>query len=111
MAGELAADPQRLRDASRFVSGKAHMMRERLEQLDDTIGKRLLADGWAGPAAVSFDGVWTDWRKGAETVIAALDESARNLIEAANAYEMQDASFRESVVRVGLNLPGIGGKP
>jgi hypothetical protein len=51
MADRMKVDPGRLREASRFVAGKAQAMRERLKQLDDTIGKRLLSEGWDGRAA------------------------------------------------------------
>ncbi len=55
------------------------------------MGKRLLAEGWDGTAARGYDGSWTDWKKGADTVLDVLDKSSVGLADAANGYEIQDA--------------------
>ncbi|MFJ4653918.1 WXG100 family type VII secretion target [Nocardia sp. NPDC088792] len=103
MGDHLRVDPERLREASRFVAGKAQLLRERLDKLDGTIGKRLLEEGWTGKAATGYDGSWTDWKKGADAMIAALDESATKLADAANTYVAQDDANRDTFT--GLNLP------
>lgn len=48
--------------------------------------------GGTGPAAVKYDGSWTEWKQGADAVIATLDESATKLAQAANLYEAQEQS-------------------
>lgn len=107
MSGELRVDPERLREASRFVSDQATAMRARLKQLDDTIGKRLLAEGWNGTAASAYQGSWTEWKHGADTVIAALEDSSTSLASAADGYVAQDNSFRDSITGSSLDLPEI----
>ncbi|WP_280275161.1 WXG100 family type VII secretion target [Nocardia wallacei] len=104
MSDLLRVDPVRLREAARFAADKAQAMRDRLGQLDDTIGKRLLAEGWDGTAAVKYDGSWTEWKQGAEAIIGALDESATKLVEAANLYEAQEQSNTAAVGQVRLNM-------
>ncbi|WP_280317630.1 WXG100 family type VII secretion target [Nocardia wallacei] len=104
MTNPFRVDPARLRDASRFVADKAQAMRDRLKQLDDMIGKRLLAEGWDGMAAVKYDGSWTEWKQGADAVIAALDASATKLAEAANLYEAQEQSNSAAIGQARLNM-------
>ena len=104
MAEQMRVDPAKLREASRFVADKAQAMRERLASLDDTVGKRLLAEGWTGSAAAGYDGSWTEWKKGAETVIEALDESSFKLADAANVYEVQETANRDGIQQSSLNL-------
>lgn len=104
MTTPFRVNPIRLREASRFVADKAQAMRDRLKQLDDTIGKRLLAEGWDGTAAVKYDGSWTEWKQGAEAIIAALDESATKLADAANLYEAQEQSNTAAIGQVRLNM-------
>ncbi|MDR7171776.1 WXG100 family type VII secretion target [Nocardia kruczakiae] len=104
MADQMRVDPARLREASRFVADKAQVMRERLKMLDDTAGKRLLAEGWTGSAASGYDGSWTEWRKGAEAVIEALDESSFKLADAANVYEAQENRNRGGIQQSSLNM-------
>lgn len=82
-------------------------MRTRLKQLDDTIGKRLLAEGWDGKAASAYEGSWTEWKRGADTILAALDDSSAALAGAANGYVAQDGSFRDSIAGSSLDLPGL----
>ncbi|MQY22287.1 WXG100 family type VII secretion target [Nocardia macrotermitis] len=107
MGGELRVDPNRLWEASRFVSDQAAAMRAQLKQLDDTIGKRLLAEGWDSKAASAYEGSWTEWKQGADTVIAALDDSSAALITAANGYVAQDVSFHDGIAGSSLDLPEI----
>ncbi|MFD4432057.1 WXG100 family type VII secretion target [Nocardia sp. NPDC058497] len=76
MSNELAVDVERLRDAARFAKDKAQTIRDELTRLDNTIGKELLVDGWQGKAASAYDESWLEWKAGAETVIAALEQSA-----------------------------------
>lgn len=106
MSGELRVEVDRLREASRFAAGKAQTIRDELKKLDDTIGKELLADGWQGKAANAYDESWVEWKHGADTIIAALEESAANLAEAANQYETRDATNRDAITGLqGLDLP------
>ncbi|WP_043737199.1 MULTISPECIES: WXG100 family type VII secretion target [Nocardia] len=106
MSGELQVEVDRLREAARFVSGKAQAIRDELKRLDDTIGKELLADGWQGKAASAYDESWVEWKHGAETVIAALEESATSLAEAANRYENRDTTTQQAITGLtGLDLP------
>ncbi|MGY2126396.1 WXG100 family type VII secretion target [Nocardia gipuzkoensis] len=105
MSGELQVEVDRLREASRFVSGKAQAIRDELKRLDDAIGKELLADGWQGKAASAYDESWVEWKHGAETVIAALEESATSLAEAANRYEIRDTTNQRAITGLtGLDL-------
>lgn len=104
LADQMRVDPAKLREASRFVADKAQAMRERLKTLDDTVGKRLLAEGWTGSAASGYDGSWTEWKKGAEAVIEALDESSFKLADAANVYEAQENRNRGGIQQSSLNM-------
>lgn len=104
LADQMRVDPAKLREASRFVTDKAQVMRERLKALDDTVGKRLLAEGWTGSAASGYDGSWTEWKKGAEAVIEALDESSFKLADAANVYEAQENRNRGGIQQSSLNM-------
>jgi WXG100 family type VII secretion target len=106
VSGELQVEVDRLRKASRFVSAKAQAIRDELTTLDNTIGKELLADGWQGKAASAYDESWVEWKHGADTIIAALEESAANLSEAANQYELRDTANRDAITGLqGLDLP------
>ncbi|WP_040694642.1 WXG100 family type VII secretion target [Nocardia vinacea] len=106
MSGELQVEVDRLREASRFVADKAQAIRDELTSLDNTIGKELLADDWRGKAASAYDESWVEWKQGADTVIAALEESAANLSEAANQYELRDIANRDAITGLqGLDLP------
>ncbi|WP_280510229.1 WXG100 family type VII secretion target [Nocardia farcinica] len=99
MFDELQVEVDRLREAARFVADKAQIIRERVTQLDTTIGKELLADGWQGKAASAYDESWVEWKQGADDIVAALDSSASNLLDAANRYEMWDAETRDAITR------------
>ncbi|WP_329405704.1 WXG100 family type VII secretion target [Nocardia vinacea] len=106
MSGELQVEVDRLRETARFTSGKAQAIRDELKKLDDTIGKELLADGWQGKAASAYDESWLEWKHGAETVIAALEESSANLAEAANQYQTRDTTNQDAITGLqGLDLP------
>ncbi|MFE9328192.1 WXG100 family type VII secretion target [Nocardia sp. NPDC052278] len=106
MSGELQVEVDRLREAARFTAGKAQTIRDELTKLDDMIGKELLVDGWKGKAANAYDESWVEWKHGAETVVAALEESAASLSEAAIQYELRDATNREAITGLqGLDLP------
>ncbi|MFI9410156.1 WXG100 family type VII secretion target [Nocardia gamkensis] len=106
MSQELLVEVARLRQAAQFAAGKAQAMREELATLDDTIGRELLADGWQGRAASAYDESWVEWKLGAETVIAALEESAASLAQAATRYEMRDMANRDALAGLaGLDLP------
>lgn len=104
MSDELEVDPSRLRDASRFTAEKAQIIRERLKQLDDTIGRELLADGWQGKAASAYDESWIEWKHGADEIVAALESSATNLADAANRYEFRDDANRDSITQFGRQV-------
>ncbi|OXR40501.1 hypothetical protein B7C42_07440 [Nocardia cerradoensis] len=104
MVDQMRVDPVKLREASRFVADKAQVMRERLKTLDDTVGKRLLAEGWTGSAASGYDGSWTEWKKGAAVVIEALDESSFKLADAANVYEAQENRNSGGIQQCSLNM-------
>ncbi|WP_040786018.1 WXG100 family type VII secretion target [Nocardia pneumoniae] len=101
MADELQVDVLRLREAARFVGDKAQVIRERVRELDRTIGAELLADGWQGKAASAYDESWVEWRDAAEEIVAALESSAVSLADAANRHEMQDAARRDAINGVG----------
>ncbi|MFQ6331611.1 WXG100 family type VII secretion target (plasmid) [Nocardia sp. CWNU-33] len=106
MSDDLHVEVDRLREASRFVADKAQSIRDELKKLDDTIGKELLADGWRGKAASAYDESWLEWKHGADTVIAALEESSANLAEAANQYETRDTTNRDAITGLQrLDLP------
>ncbi|MFI2477818.1 WXG100 family type VII secretion target [Nocardia xishanensis] len=107
MAGEeLRVDVDRMRAVSRFVADKARVIRDELARLDSTIGKELLADGWQGKAASAYDESWVEWKQGADTIVAALEESAAGLAEAAIQYEMQDEANSAAIGGLrGLDLP------
>ncbi|MBF6207268.1 MULTISPECIES: WXG100 family type VII secretion target [Nocardia] len=104
MAGELQVDVIRLREAARFIGDKAQVIRDRVRELDRTIGAELLADGWQGKAASAYDESWVEWRLGAEEIVAALESSAVSLADAANRYEMQDAARRDAINGVGRQV-------
>ncbi|MFD0359899.1 hypothetical protein ACFQZZ_00330 [Nocardia sp. GCM10030253] len=50
-----------------------------------------------------------EWKHGADTIIAALEESAANLAEAANQYETRDATNRDATSF--LRLPAADNRP
>lgn len=102
MSNELAVDVERLRDAARFTKDKAQTIRDELTRLDNTIGKELLVDGWQGKAASAYDESWLEWKAGAETVIAALEQSATSLADAAIQYELQDNATRDAITKVAV---------
>ncbi|MGQ4619752.1 WXG100 family type VII secretion target [Nocardia sp. R7R-8] len=106
MSEELHVEVARLREAARFAADKAQAIREELKTIDDTIGRELLADGWQGVAASAYDESWVEWKRGAGTVIDALEQSAASLAEAATRYEMRDAANRDAITGLrGLDLP------
>jgi WXG100 family type VII secretion target len=106
VSDELRVEVDRLREASRFAADKAQAIRDELTKLDDTIGKELLADGWQGKAASAYDESWVEWKAGADTIIAALEESASSLADAATQYEMRDTTNRDAITGLsGLDLP------
>ncbi|WP_405160795.1 WXG100 family type VII secretion target [Nocardia sp. NBC_01499] len=106
MSGELRVKVDRLREAAQFAADRASTIRAELTKLDDTIGKNLLVDGWQGRAASAYDESWVEWKHGAETIIAALEESSVNLAEAANRYESRDSTNRDVITGLrGLDLP------
>lgn len=101
MSDELRVEPERLREASRFVGDKAQIIRDRVRQLDATIGKELLADGWQGKAASAYDESWLEWKAAADVIVAALEDSSATLVASANAYELQDSSNSDAVTQAG----------
>ncbi|WP_040866976.1 WXG100 family type VII secretion target [Nocardia exalbida] len=100
MSDELQVEVDRLRDASRFIADKAQVIRDRITQLDNTIGKELLADGWRGRAASAYDESWVEWKRGADDIVAALETSATNLADAANRYEQRDTTNRDAITQL-----------
>ncbi|PXX60388.1 WXG100 family type VII secretion target [Nocardia tenerifensis] len=101
MSDELQVEVARLRDAARFIADKAQTIKDGVVRLDNTIGKELLADGWQGKAASAYDESWVEWKQGAEEIVAALEASARNLVDAAIRYEMRDVGNKDAIVRAG----------
>ncbi|WP_194835944.1 WXG100 family type VII secretion target [Nocardia sp. XZ_19_369] len=101
MSDELRVEVDRLRDAARFISDKARTIKDGVVQLDNTIGKELLTDGWRGKAASAYDESWVEWKQGADKVVAALEASAANLIDAAHRYEMRDFTNQDAIRRAG----------
>ncbi|WP_236565601.1 MULTISPECIES: WXG100 family type VII secretion target [Nocardia] len=101
VAGELQVRVDQLRVASRFIADKAQTIRERLERLDETIGRELLADGWQGRAASAYDESWVEWKRGADQIVAALETSAMNLADAANRYELRDGANADGLTGLG----------
>ncbi|MFX0573049.1 WXG100 family type VII secretion target [Nocardia nepalensis] len=90
MADELRVDPVQLRETSRYVADKTQIIDDRVRELDRTIGRELLTDGWRGKAASAYDESWLEWMHGAGEIIAALRDSATALTDAAGRYEAQD---------------------
>ncbi|MGW5456992.1 WXG100 family type VII secretion target [Nocardia sp. NPDC003979] len=103
MSDDLNVHVDRLRAAAQFTGDKAEGIRSELTKLDNTIGKELLVDGWQGTAASAYDESWLEWKHGAESIIAALTDTAALLAQAATQYESTDTSNRDAIV--GLNLP------
>ncbi|WP_327118878.1 WXG100 family type VII secretion target [Nocardia sp. NBC_01730] len=101
MSDELEAEVDQLREAARFISDKAQIIRDQVALLDTTIGKELLADGWQGKAASAYDESWVEWKQGADEIVAALDTSAANLLDAANRYQIRDFANQDSITRAG----------
>ncbi|WP_405160807.1 WXG100 family type VII secretion target [Nocardia sp. NBC_01499] len=101
MSDELRVEVDRLREAARFITDRARTIKDGVVQLDNTIGKELLADGWRGKAASAYDESWVEWKQGAGEVVAALETSATNLIDAAHRYEMRDFTNRDAITRAG----------
>ncbi|MFF0490671.1 WXG100 family type VII secretion target [Nocardia sp. NPDC004068] len=97
MVDGLQVDPARLRAAARFIADKAQTIKTRVQELDRTVGRELLADGWQGKAASVYDESWIEWKRGADEIVAALESSASGLADAANRYEMQDNAGRDSI--------------
>ncbi|MEU1958457.1 WXG100 family type VII secretion target [Nocardia sp. NPDC019304] len=104
MSDELQVEVDRLRDASRFIADKAQLIRDRVAKLDNTIGKELLADGWRGSAASAYDESWIEWKQGADDIAATLENSAANLADAANRYELRDTTNRDTITQLGNQL-------
>ncbi|CAM4521981.1 WXG100 family type VII secretion target [Nocardia ninae] len=101
MSDELQVEPDRLRDAARFIADKAQIIKDGIVQLDKTVGQELLADGWQGNAASAYDESWIEWKQGADDIAAALEESASNLVDAAHRYEMRDQVNRDAIAQAG----------
>ncbi|WP_280454362.1 WXG100 family type VII secretion target [Nocardia brasiliensis] len=101
MSDELQVEPDRLREAARFIAGTAQTIKDGVARLDQTVGKELLADGWQGKAASAYDESWVEWKQGADDVVAALEESAANLVDAAYRYEMRDQTNRDAITQAG----------
>ncbi|WP_433578727.1 WXG100 family type VII secretion target [Nocardia brasiliensis] len=99
--GELRVEADQLREAARFVSEKARRIKDGVGKLDGTVGRELLVDGWQGKAASAYDESWVEWKQGAEQIVAALEDSAANLLTAANEYELRDTNFRDAIDRAG----------
>ncbi|MGO4613052.1 WXG100 family type VII secretion target [Nocardia sp. 2YAB30] len=104
LSDELQVEVARLRDASRFIAVKAQVIRDRLKQLDDTMGKELLADGWRGKAASAYDESWVEWKRGADEIVAALESSATNLADSANRYEVRDSANHDAITQFGRQV-------
>ncbi|MCM6774486.1 WXG100 family type VII secretion target [Nocardia sp. CDC159] len=104
MADELQVEPARLREAARFISDKAQVIRERVQELDRSVGQELLADGWRGSAASAYDESWLEWKHGAEEIVAALEQSATSLADTANLYEAQESANRDSITHAGKQV-------
>ncbi|MFF3226409.1 WXG100 family type VII secretion target [Nocardia suismassiliense] len=99
--GELRVEVDRLREASRFISERAQRIKDGVGKLDGTVGRELLVDGWQGKAASAYDESWVEWKQGAELIVAALEDSAANLLTAANEYELRDTNFRGAIDQAG----------
>ncbi|MFG1793990.1 WXG100 family type VII secretion target [Nocardia sp. NPDC049149] len=108
VSDELRVEVDRLREASRFVSDKARIIRERVAKLDKTIGQELLADGWQGKAASAYDESWVEWKAGADKVADALEQSAAKLAQAAIQYEAQDVARRDAMDQIAGQVPADG---
>ncbi|RJO77659.1 WXG100 family type VII secretion target [Nocardia panacis] len=99
MSEELRVNPERLREAARFIAEKAQTIRDRVKGLDDTVGRGLLCGGWRGRTASVYDESWMEWKTGADDVVAGLESSALKLVEAANRYQAQDAHTADQIAR------------
>ena len=98
---ELRVDVGQLREAARFISERAQVIRDGVGKLDVTVGRELLMDGWQGSAASAYDESWVEWKQGAEEVVAALEVSATKLLVAADEYEARDFAGRDAINRAG----------
>ena len=58
----------------------------------------VLSDDWLGRAAATFERVWRDWHREANTVIAGLGELAEALRATATAYGVADDSGRTTLL-------------
>ncbi|WP_433664714.1 WXG100 family type VII secretion target [Nocardia sp. CA-128927] len=105
MADELRVDLVQLRVTSRYVTDKAQLIEDRVRELDRTIGKELLTDGWRGKAASAYDESWLEWMHGAGEIIAALRDSATALTNAAGRYEAQDRDRASGLDDAGEQQP------
>ncbi|MFE7802910.1 WXG100 family type VII secretion target [Nocardia sp. NPDC057440] len=99
MSDELRVEVDRLRDAARFIADKAQTIRVGVVQLDNTVGKELLSDGWQGKAASAYDESWVEWKQGADEIVAALETSAAKLLESAHRYEMRDLANSDALTQ------------
>ncbi|GAB2727467.1 WXG100 family type VII secretion target [Nocardia thraciensis] len=101
MSGGVQVDAVRLREAAGFIGDKARYIREKVTQLDRTVGHDLLTDGWRGRSASAYDESWLEWKAGADAIVEALEQSAADLASAATQYEIQDERNRDSITQVG----------
>ncbi|MGY5311643.1 WXG100 family type VII secretion target [Nocardia gipuzkoensis] len=101
MGDTVRVEPDRLREAAGFAGMKADIIEERVDQLDKTIGRELLVDGWQGQAASAYDESWLEWLRGARQIVDALRDSATQLAAAADLYEAMDGDNADAMRRVG----------
>ncbi|WP_261392665.1 WXG100 family type VII secretion target [Rhodococcus sp. BP22] len=100
MSDNLQVDTHQIREASRQADQKAQAIRDELRRLDSTIGQELLVDGWKGKAASAYDESWLEWKHGAETVAAALEDSSVQLALTADAYDATEASNHSQIASI-----------
>ena len=87
-------DPAQLSIGADAVEARAADMTTRRTQIEASVDA-LLA-GWHGAAADRFDGLWEEWRDGADRVIAGLAASAISLRAARDEVSLADASSSET---------------
>ncbi|MBB5918492.1 WXG100 family type VII secretion target [Nocardia transvalensis] len=97
----MQVDPARLREAAAYIGGKARYLGEKIAELDRTVGRELLADGWQGRSASAYDESWLEWKAGADAIVEALEQSASDLAATATLYEAQDERNSDSIAQAG----------
>lgn len=93
MASSILVTPQEIVGVHADVLALAQDLRAGVDATNCDV-QSLLAHGWSGSAARSFDEAWQQWRIGAAHVLDALDETAALLLAGAQTYDQQETRTR-----------------